>query len=171
MIGVSDSCQPFVDTTAIEYRVTGTAVRVTGAEVSSVNPWTTHLAGQRLVNAIAGGYMPISAIVQRTWVAVWPYCLTEFFLVGKLRQRDLMGDPVQEVTQVSDAKMKLIEIAAAHVRDEAKSDSVFGIDVEWGDTHLAFGAWVMNVTLRGTSVRRFDPQSVPLSSERILRLS
>ena len=171
VIGVSDSHQPFADTPAIEYRATGTAVRVTGAEVSSANPWTTHLAGQRLVNAIGGGYMPISAIVQRTWMAVWPYCLTEFFLVGKLRQRDLMGDPVQEVIQVSDAKMKLIEIAAAHVRHEAQSDSVFGIDVEWGDTHLGFGAWVMNVTLRGTRLRRFDPQSVRLSSEQILRLS
>ena len=82
--------------------------------------------------------MPISAIVQRCWMAVWPYCITEFFLEGKLLQRGLMGDPVQEVIQVSEAKMKLLEIAAAHVHDEAQSDSVFGLEVEWGDSHLGF---------------------------------
>jgi Putative heavy-metal-binding len=171
VIGVSDSRQPFADTPALEYRVTGTAVRVGGAEVPRARPWTTHLAGQRLVNAIEGGYMPISAIVQRCWMAVWPYCVTEYFLVGKLTKRDLMGDPVQEVVQVSDAKMKLVEIAAGHVRDEAQSDAVLGLDVEWGDTHLGFGVWVMNVTLRGTRVRRFDPNPTALASERLLQLS
>jgi len=115
--------------------------------------------------------MPISAVVQRCWMAVWPYCLTEFFLVGKLSRRDLMGEPVQEVVQVSEAKMKLVEIATAHVRNEAQSDAVFGLDVEWGDTHLGFGAWVMNVTLRGTRVRRFGPSSATLCADRLLRLS
>ena len=155
VIGVSDSRQAFADTPAVEYRVTGTAVRVAGAEASTARPWTTHFAGQRLVNAIEGGFMPISAVVQRCWMAVWPYCLTEFFLVGKLTKRDLMGEAVQEVVQVSDAKMKLVEIATGHVRNEAESDAVLGLDVEWGDTHLGFGAWVMNVTLRGARVRRF----------------
>jgi hypothetical protein len=171
VIGVSDSRQPFVDTPAVEYRVTGTAVRVSGAEASTASPWTTHLAGQRLVNAIEGGFMPLSAIVQRCWLAVWPYCLTEFFLVGKLSKRDLMGEPVQEVVQVSDAKMKLVEIAMGHVRNEAKSDSVLGLDVEWGDAHLGFGAWVMNVTFRGTRVRRFDPGPTTLFADRLLRMS
>jgi hypothetical protein len=171
VIGVSDTRQPFADTEALEYRVTGTAVRVTGADLSRAKPWTTHLAGQPLINAIAGGYMPMSAIVQRCWMAVWPYCITEYFLVGKVLQRGLMGDPVQEVIQVSEAKMKLLEIAGAHVRDEAQSDSVFGLEVEWGDSHLGFGAWVTNVTLRGTRVRRFDPQPVALTSQRILGLS
>ena len=46
--------------------------------------------------------------------------LTKFFLEGRLTQRDLMGEPVQEVNQISDAKMKLVEIATAHVRDESK---------------------------------------------------
>jgi hypothetical protein len=144
---------------------------VAGAEASAARPWTTHLAGQRLVNAIEGGLMPISAVVQRCWMAVWPYCLTEFFLVGKLTKRDLMGEPVQEVVQVSDAKMKLLEIATGHVRDEVRSDAVLGLDVEWGDTHLGFGAWVMNVTLRGTRVRRFDPRPKTLFADRLLRLS
>jgi uncharacterized protein YbjQ (UPF0145 family) len=170
IIGVTDSRRPFLESDAIEYRVMGTAVRVADAETSGAEPWTTHLAGQRLVNVIAGGYMPISAIVQRTWMAVWPYCVTEFFLVGKLQQRGLMGEPVQEVAQVSDARMKLIEIATGHVRDEAQSDPVLGIDVEWGDHHLGFGAWVMNVTLRGTRVRRFEQDPIALSSERFLQL-
>jgi hypothetical protein len=171
VIGVSDSRQPFADTPAVEYRVTGTAVRVAGAEAVTARPWTTHLAGQRLVNAIEGGFMPISAVVQRCWMAVWPYCLTEFFLVGKLTKRDLMGEAVQEVVQVSDAKMKLVEIATGHVRNEAQSDAVFGLDVEWGDTHLGFGAWVMNVTLRGTRVRRFDQNPTTLDAHRLLPLS
>jgi hypothetical protein len=170
VIGVSDSRQPFADSAALEYRVSGTAVRVDGAEASRTRPWTTHLAGQRLINAIEGGYMPISALVQRCWMAVWPYCLTEYFLVGKLTQRDLMGEPVQEVIQVSDAKMKLVEIAADHVRNEAQSDPVLGLDVEWSDTHLGFGTWIMNVTLRGTRVRRFNPNPTALTADRLLRL-
>ena len=32
------------------------------------------LAGPPLVNLIAGGYVPIAAVVERTWMAVWPYC-------------------------------------------------------------------------------------------------
>ena len=116
IIGVKDDRHHFAETPALEYRVIGTAVRVTGAPETKGAPWTTHLAGPPLVNFDRGGYVPVSAVVERTWMAVWPYCLTKFFLEGKIRQRDLMGDPVQEVDQVSDAKMKLVEIATAHVR-------------------------------------------------------
>jgi hypothetical protein len=78
-------------------------------------------------------------------MAVWPYCLTKFFLEGRLTQRDLMGEPVQEVNQISDAKMKLVEIATAHVRDEAKGDPVYGMDIDLGDEQLGgTGAWIMD---------------------------
>ena len=94
-------------------------------------------------------------------MAVWPYCLTKFFLEGRLTQRDLMGEPVQEVNQVSDAKMKLVEIATAHVRDEAKGDPVYGMDIDLGDEHLGgTGAWIMDATIRATRLRRFDPDKV-----------
>jgi hypothetical protein len=171
VIGVKDDRHHFVDTPALEYRVIGTAVRVSGAPEPKAVPWTTHLAGQRLVNLIASGYMPISAIVERTWIAVWPYCMTRFFLEGKVLQRDLMGDPVQEVDQVSDAKMKVVEVAMSHVRDQAKGDPVYGVDIEFGDERLGFGAWIMDVTLRASRLRRFDPAADPLSSETMLMLS
>jgi hypothetical protein len=171
VIGVIDTHQQLADTEALEYKVTGTAVRVVWAHAPTVRPWTTHLAGQRLVNVISGGYMPLSALVQRTWIAVWPYCLTQFFLGGKLRQRDLMGEPVQEVVQVSDAKMKLVGLATAHLREEAQGDPVYGMELEWGDHHLGSGAWVMNVTVRATRLRCFDPPAPGFSAERVLRLS
>jgi len=105
-------------------------------------------------------------------MAVWPYCLTKFFLEGRLSQRDLMGDPVQEVDQVSDAKMKLIEIATAHVRDEAKGDPVYGMDIELGNEHLGgTGAWIMDATIRATRLRRFDSVGSALRAEAMLRLS
>jgi hypothetical protein len=171
VIGVVDTRQQLADTEALEYKVTGTAVRVVGADAPPVRPWTTQLAGQPLVNVISSGYMPLSAMVQRTWIAVWPYCVTQFFLEGKLRQRGLMGDPVQEVVQVSDAKMKLVELATAHLREKAQGDPVYGMKIEWGDHHLGSGAWVMNVTVRATQLRCFEPTALGLSVERILRLS
>jgi uncharacterized protein YbjQ (UPF0145 family) len=172
VIGVRDDLHHFAETPALEYRVVGTAVRVTGAPEMKGAPWTTHLAGPPLVNLIASGYVPVSAVVERTWMAVWPYCLTKFFLEGKIRQRDLMGDPVQEVDQVSDAKMKLVEIATAHVRDEAKGDPVYGIDIELGDEHIGGGgAWIMDATVRATRLRRFDQAGAALSAAAVLRLS
>jgi hypothetical protein len=172
IIGVKDDHHHFAETPALEYRVIGTAVRVMGAPETKGAPWTTHLAGPSLVNLIASGYVPVSAVVERTWMAVWPYCVTQFFLEGKIRQRDLMGDPVQEVDQVSDAKMKLVEIATAHVRDEAKGDPVYGIDIELGDEHLgSSGAWIMDATVRATRLRRFDQAGDALSAQAVLRLS
>jgi hypothetical protein len=170
VIGVRDSRTRLADTEALEYKVTGTAVRVLGADIPDLKPWTTHLAGQELANVIGGGFMPISAMVQRTWIAVWPYCMTQFFLEGKIRQREMMGEPVQEVAQVSDAKMKLIEVATAHVRSEAQGDPVTNIEVEWGDSHFASGAWVMNATLRASRLRCVDSIADPLSLRRLLRL-
>jgi uncharacterized protein YbjQ (UPF0145 family) len=171
VIGVRDDRHHFVDSPAVEYRVLGTAVRVSGAPESTASPWTTHLAGQRLLNLIASGYTPIAAIVERTWIAVWPYCMTRFFLEGKVLQRDLMGDPVQEVDQVPDAKMKVVEIAMGHVRDQAKGDPVYGIDFEFGDEHLGTGAWITDVTVRASRLRRFDPDAEPLSAQTLLTLS
>lgn len=171
VIAVRDDRHHFVDTPALEYRVLGTAVRVSGAPEPTAPPWTTHLAGQRLVNVVAGGYMPIGAIVERTWMAVWPYCMTRFFLEGKVLQRELMGEPVQEVDQVSDAKMKVVEIALDHVRDQAHGDPVYGIDLDFGDEHFGTGAWIMDVTVRATRLRRFDPEAEPLSPESMLKLS
>jgi uncharacterized protein YbjQ (UPF0145 family) len=172
VVGVKDDRHDFAETGALEYRVVGTAVRVAGAHEPKGVPWTTHLAGPPLVNLIAGGYVPIAAVVERTWMAVWPYCLTKFFLEGRLTQRDLMGEPVQEVDQISDAKMKVVEIATAHVRDHAKGDPVYGMDVELGDEHLGgTGAWIMDATTRGTRLRRFDSVGGALRAEAMLRLS
>jgi hypothetical protein len=171
VIGVRDDRHHFADSPAFEYRVLGTAVRVTGAPEPTTAPWTTHLAGQRLVNLVAGGYIPIAAIVERTWVAVWPYCMTRFFLEGKVLQRDLMGEPVQEVDQVSDAKMKVVEIAMGHVRDQAQGDPVYGMNLDFGDEHLGTGAWITDVTVRASRLRRFDPDAQPLLSESVLTLS
>jgi hypothetical protein len=172
VVGVRDDRHDFAETGALEYRVIGTAVRVAGAPEPKGAPWTTHLAGPPLVNLIAGGFVPIAAVVERTWVAVWPYCLTKFFLEGRLTQRDLMGEPVQEVDQVSDAKMKLVEIATNHVRDEAKGDPVYGMDIEIGDEHLGgSGAWIMDATIRATRLRRFDSAGDPLGTVAMLTLS
>jgi hypothetical protein len=172
VIGVRDDRHHFAETPALEYRVIGTAVRVTGAPEPNGAPWTTHLAGPALVNLIASGFVPVSAVVERSWMAVWPYCLTKFFLEGKIRQRDLMGDPVQEVDQVSDAKMKVVEIATARVREEAKGDPVYGIDIQLGDEHIGGGgAWIMDATVRGTRLRRFDQAGDPLVADTVLRLS
>lgn len=172
IVGVRDDRHDFAQTGTLEHRVIGTAVRVKGAPEARGVPWTTHLAGPPLVNLIEGGYVPIDAIVQRTWMAVWPYCLTKFFLEGRLTQRDLMGEPVQEVNQISDAKMKLVEIATAHVRDEAKGDPVYGMDIDLGDEHLGgTGAWIMEATIRATRLRRFDRAGGALSTVPMLSLS
>jgi len=172
VVGVRDDRRHFAETPALQYRVTGTAVRVSGAAEPNGAPWTTHLAGPPLVNLITTGYMPVSAVLERTWMAVWPYCLTKFFLEGKIRQRDLMGDPVQEVDQVSDAKMKLVELVTAHVRDEAKGDPVYGMDIELGDERIGGnGAWIMDATVRATRLRRFDHGCDPLGADAFLRLS
>lgn len=172
VIGVRDDRHGFADTPALEYRVTGTAVRVTGAPERKGDPWTTHLAGPPLVNLIASGYAPVGAIVDRTWMAVWPYCMTRFFLEGRITQRDLMGDPVQEVDQVSDAKMALIDVAMAHVKDEAKGDPIYGVDIELGDEHVGGGgAWIVDACVRATRLHRFDQDGAALGAEAMLRPS
>jgi hypothetical protein len=76
------------------------------------------------------------------------------------------------VDQISDAKMKLVEIATTHVRDAAEGDPVYGMNVELGDEHLGgTGAWIMDATIRATRLRRFDPVRADLATVPTLTLS
>jgi hypothetical protein len=68
--------------------------------------------------------------------------------------------------------MKVVEISTAHVREEAKGDPVYGIDIQLGDEHIGGGgAWIMDATVRGTRLRRFDQAGDPLVADTVLRLS
>ena len=54
------------DLGVLEFRVQGTAVRVTdGPPPADGRPWTTYLAGQRLAKLIEAGYAPVSIAAAR----------------------------------------------------------------------------------------------------------
>jgi len=170
VIGVADQWHEIEDLEATEHRIIGTAVRVRDAPTPSGTPWTTHLGGQRLANMIAMGLMPVSIMVDRSWVAVWSYCVTRFFLEGRITQRELMGEPVQEVRQLSDARMSIIEIARDHLRSGVESDPIHGIETEIEEVARPDGNRLIRSTMRGTRFQQFDvhdPRSIP---ESVLRL-
>jgi hypothetical protein len=159
VIGIVDGQQPFGDLPATEFRIVGTAVRITDAPIPTGRPWTTYLAGQRLAKVIEMGFMPVSVVVQRTWIAVWASCMTAYLMEGANIRRGPYDESVLEAEQVSDARMAATRIATRRLKEQLGSDSLFGVTVETTEEELHSGNRLFGTALSGTRLRRFAKPS------------
>ena len=83
VIGVAANVRRMVDYGVHEFNLTGTAVRVKGVE-SVPAPFSTYLAGQRLVKLIDAGYMPVQVVATLSEIGVYAYCLTAAMVEGRM---------------------------------------------------------------------------------------
>jgi hypothetical protein len=161
IVGVVDRVTNVADRGTTEFHFLGTAVNVEGGPppVSGV-PWSTYLAGQRLIKSIEAGFMPVAVVAALASVRVWAYCMTEYLMEGSTSWGP--GRP-QLVEQVSKAHMAVRQLARKHVRQQLSGDQLHGARIEVVDRELSQGDEVIDCTLRGNRVRRFkDFDEVPL---------
>ena len=171
VVGVVDTCQPLSDMGVLEFRVQGTAVRVTdGTPPAAGRPWTTYLAGQRLTKLIEAGYAPVSIAAATSSVRVWANCVTQYLTEGS---NSMYGGttPGAEITQTVTAQMAARQIATQRVRSQLGHDSLHGAALTTTQRELGEGDAEIECILRGNRVRRFkdfDPMPAPRPTVRLL---
>jgi hypothetical protein len=97
IIGVTHSFRTLIDSNIMEFHLTGTAVRI-GNLPKPATPFSTFLAGQKLVKLIEAGYMPVSIVASVAEIAVYAYCRTETLLSGTYVTRQRGGGSSSGVT-------------------------------------------------------------------------
>jgi hypothetical protein len=154
VIGVADRVSNVADTGTTEFHFLGTAVSVEGGPPPAGGaPWSTYLAGQRLIKSIEAGFMPVAVVAALASVRVWAFCMTEYLMEGTLGWGAPTG-PVP-VEQVSKAHMAARQLARKHVRQQLEGDELHGATIDVVTRELSQGDEVIDCTLRGNRVRRF----------------
>ncbi len=161
IVGVVDRVTNVADRGTTEFHFLGTAVMVEGGPPpASGVPWSTFLAGQRLIKSIEAGFMPVAVVAALASVRVWAYCMTEYLMEGSTMWGAARP---QLVEQVSKAHMAVRQLARKHVRQQLSGDQLHGASMEVVNRELSQGDEVIDCTLRGNRVRRFkDYDEVPL---------
>ena len=162
IVGVVDRVSNLADTGTTEFHFLGTAVTVQGGPPpSSGVPWSTYLAGQRLIKSIEAGFMPVAVVASLASVRVWAYCMTEYLMEGSSSAWGAARP--QLVEQVSRAHMAVRQLARKQVRQQLSGDQLHGARIDVVTRELSQGDEVIDCTLRGNRVRRFkDFDEVPL---------
>jgi Putative heavy-metal-binding len=171
IVGVVDTNQPLADMGVLEFRVQGTAVRVTdGVPPADGRPWTTYLAGQRLAKLVEAGYTPVSIAAAVASVRVWANCITENLTEGSNSMYS-MAQPGSEIDQTVKAHSVVRRLARLRVRDQLDHDSLHGAAMTTTERELGQGDAELQCILRGNRVRRFkefDPMPAPVPTVRLL---
>jgi hypothetical protein len=171
VVGVVDTTEPLAGQGVLEFRVQGTAVKVSGGPPpAGGQPWTTYLAGQRLAKLIEAGYAPVSIAASVASVRVWAYCITAYLTEGTNQSwgRQTTG---AEIEQTAKAHMAVRRIAREHVRAQLGGDSLHGAAMATTERELSEGDAELQCILRGNRVRRFkafDPVPPPRPTVRLL---
>lgn len=171
IVGLVDTSQPLGDMGVLEFRVQGTAVRVTdGVPPADGRPWTTYLAGQRLAKLIEAGYAPVSIAAAVASVRVWANCVTENLTEGS-NSLYSYAQPGSEIEQTVKAHSVVRRLARQRVREQLGRDSLHGAAMVTTARELGQGDAELQCILRGNRVRRFkefDPMPPPTPTVRLL---
>jgi hypothetical protein len=171
IVGVVDTSYPLADMGVLEFKVQGTAVRVSdGAPPPGGRPWTTYLAGQRLAKLVEAGYAPVSIAAVVASVRVWANCVTENLTEGSNSMYSY-AQPGSEIDQTVKAHTVVRRLARLRVRDQLEHDSLHGAAMTITERELGQGDAELQCILRGNRVRRFkefDPVPPPVPTVRLL---
>ncbi len=151
VIGVTNTLRPMFGGTVHEFHLTGTAVRIAGAQAPAT-PFSTYLSGQRLVKLFEAGFMPVSVVSTLVAVGVYASCVTVWASEGQ-------GYSYQpgEITQVSAAVQSAVDLANARIAASLEGDILHGASMECTTREGGQGDRVIECTLHGSRVRRFRP--------------
>jgi uncharacterized protein YbjQ (UPF0145 family) len=171
VIGVVDRVAPLAEGGALEFHITGTAVRVEGAAATAARPWATYLAGQRLAKLVEAGLMPVAVAAANVSVRVWASCVTGYLMEGTgVSMLGGYNAGAQEVEQITEAHTAVRRLARERVSRQLQGDALHGATLQVFTHTLSEGDEVLNCTLRGTRVRRIraaDPLPTPRPTVRL----
>ena len=171
IVGVVDTWGPLADMGVVEFKVQGTAVRVTdGPAPADGRPWSTYLAGQRLAKLVEAGYAPVAIAATVASVGVWANCITQYLTDGRTSMYGGM-QPGGEIIQTVKAQNMARRIATDRIRTQLGPDSLHGASLSTSQRDLGEGDASIECILRGNRVRRFkefDPMPTPRPTVRLL---
>ncbi|HET9691727.1 MAG TPA: hypothetical protein VFP61_11275 [Acidimicrobiales bacterium] len=163
VIGVIDATKSLIDEHVREFHLVGTAVVLEGAGPAGP-PWSTYLAGAKLVKLFEAGLVPVSVAGAYCQVHVLASCATEILEHGRWDATGVVRRG-GEVVQLSDAATQARRLVRERLRATLGDCSLHGADLQVagrGSTHTA--------VLRGTKVRRVhdvDPLPAPVPTVRL----
>lgn len=162
VIGVVDEMRPLVGgASTVEFRASGTAVRVTDAPRPAA-PFSTYLSGQRLAKLFEAGFAPVSVVATLSSVRMLGYCVTHYQLAGTATSSwyGQTGAGVAPIDQVNRAEAAVRRLARERIRRQLGGDVLHGATLEQSEREVGEGDLSIQCTLKGTRVRpfkAFDP--------------
>lgn len=154
IVGVFDNVNPLVQDGIVEFRILGTAVRVSGAS-SSAAPWTTYLAGQRLAKSFEAGFAPVNIVAAVSSVRVWASCVTQYAMEGTGAMMFGQGSDPVEIQQVVSARSAARELVRQSVKSQLHGDQLHGVELHLREHDFGHGDLEIQPVVRGNRVRRF----------------
>jgi Putative heavy-metal-binding len=163
VVGVVDDMQNLARTSAVEFKIRGTAVVVPGAKRPDP-PFTTYLSGQRLAKLLEAGFAPVAVTAALSSVQMIGYCITNYQLAGSSTGAWSGVAGVNSIAQVGKAQRAARHLAREHIRAQLGSDVLHGASLEQFEKEVGEGDMNIQCIIRGTRVRRFkdfDPLPEP----------
>ncbi len=154
VVGVLDTETSLAGAGVIEFHVRGTAVRVMSTSSPSA-PWTTYLAGQRLVKLFESGFVPVSVVAAVASVRVYAYCITEYLMGGGGLTMWSPSSSSVEIEQLVRAQSLSRDIVRSLARSQLHGDDLHAARLDVVDREHERGDLEVWSTLRGNRVRRF----------------
>jgi uncharacterized protein YbjQ (UPF0145 family) len=168
VVGVVDDVSQLLGWGVTEFRMSGTAVRVPGAE-RPAEPFTTFLSGQRLTKLLEAGFVPVSVVAALSSVQMYGYCITHYQLAGTATSNWASGG-VHAIAQVNKAQRATRHIARDRIRRQLGSDSLHGAVLDEYEHEIGEGDLAMQCRMKGTRVRRYKAFDEFPEAEPVVRL-
>lgn len=175
VIGVEDDMRPLVGGGMAEFRASGTAVFVPGAERPAA-PFTTYLAGQRLGKLLEAGFVPVSVVATMSVVQMLGYCVTNYQLAGT-SPGSWYGPAAGGVTgvgpvdQVNHAQAAARRLARERIRSHLGSDILHGATMEESEREIGESDLTIHCRLKGTRARPFKASDPIPDPSPVVRLT
>jgi hypothetical protein len=151
VIGIVEATSQLPEDNAFEFRLSGSAIRIEGAPTPTT-PFTTFLAGQKLNRLVEAGFAPVAAVWSFASIGVYLSCVTASQLHVDVPPTQLA--PTGEIDQISRAHNAARSLVRENAREQLLGDSLHAAQLRVASRELGDGLR-LDVTLRGTRVRRF----------------
>ncbi len=169
VIGVVDNVTPLAQEGIVEFRILGTAVRVSGHS-SNAAPWTTYLAGQRLAKSFEAGFAPLNIVTAISSVRVWASCITQYVMEGTGAMLYGQSNDSIEIEQIVSARAAARELLRQSVKAQLHGDQLHSVELVLREHEFGHGDLEIQPVLRGNRVRRykdFDAFTTPRPTVRL----
>jgi hypothetical protein len=172
VIGVINNVGQREGIDALEFHLYGTAVRFREHGTAAPTPFTTSLAGPRLVKLLQAGLAPVRVLATLAELHVIAVCTTQYLCRGGMTLNYAMPPASgSEIVQWSNALTEVRRLARQRLRSQLGTDELRDVTMTCYQHLSEEGDGELTCALMGNRVRRvapFPPQEPPTP---ILRLS